>query len=193
MRLVSNSTADQSAIKSFAWATTSANLFQVAGPLFATSFATPGNHSVSLRVTSIDGLSAVASHTIVVAPSEPSLMQPFPIVLIVGKYGRYGLTISRLAVQAPAGAQITIKCNGRGCPRKSLNRSVASNQHGLATVVFRRIQHDRLPAGTRLIVRVFESGKVGKYTRFAIRSGKPPDRVDACVGPLGGKSIACPA
>jgi IPT/TIG domain len=189
--LSSNSTDSQSPITSFAWSTTNNNIFQAAGPVYTTSFATPGNHSVSLRVTSADGLSTVATRVIVVSPYELSLMQPFPVVRIVGTYHRFGVTLSLLTVEAPADTKITVQCKGHRCPLKSLRHAVAATRHGLATVAFRRLER-HLPAGVRLIIRIFAPDKIGKYTRFVIRRGEPPKRVDACVGPTGGKPIACP-
>jgi hypothetical protein len=190
--LVSSSSDRQSAITGFAWELAGAGLFQAGGPFLTTSFASPGNHVVRLRVTSADGLSNITSRTIVVGSVEPGLMQPFPVVRIAGTDGSFGVKLELLTVQAPAGARITIRCKGRGCPVKKASRTARSRGHGLATVTFR--QFDRtLPPGVILIVRVYEPGEIGKYTRFVVRSGKLPKRMDTCLDPAGVKPAACPA
>ena len=59
-------------------------------------------------------------------------------------------------------------------------------------VHFRRFERS-LPAGVALEIRVYKSGRIGKYTRFVIRRGKLPSRVDKCVGQAGTKPIPCPS
>jgi hypothetical protein len=190
--LVSSSSDAQSAITGFAWALAGGGPFQAGGPFLTTSFASAGGHVVRLRVTSADGLSNVASRTIVVGSVEPGLMQPFPVVRIAGTDGSFGVKLELLTVQAPAGARITIRCRGRRCPVKKASRTAPSRGHGLATVTFR--QFDRtLSAGVTLIVRVYKPGEIGKYTRFVVRSGKLPKRTDTCLDAAGIKPMACPS
>ena len=51
----------------------------------------------------------------------------------------------------------------------------------------------RLNAGVVLEVRITKSGAIGKYTRFVIRRGKLPARLDACLDPARLRPIACPS
>ena len=190
--LVSSSSDPHSPIIGYAWLLTG-NSFQSSGPLITTSFSTPGPHVVKLRVTSADGLSSVASETIPVAPRPASLMQPFPVVRIVGTDGDYGVKLSLLSVEAPGGAQITVKCKGRGCPVGRVRRVARASASGSTTLKFRRFERRRLPPGVTLVVRVYAEGEIGKYTRFVVRRGKLPKRVDTCLEPSGVQPIACPA
>ncbi|HEV2944794.1 MAG TPA: hypothetical protein VGX26_06765 [Solirubrobacteraceae bacterium] len=63
---------------------------------------------------------------------------------------------------------------------------------GTNLVEFRRFERS-LRAGSVLEIRVSKSGEIGKYTRFTIRRGKPPARVDMCLSPAGIQPIVCPS
>ena len=60
-----------------------------------------------------------------------------------------------------------------------------------ATVEFRGFERS-LRFGVTLEVLVSKPGEIGKYTRFAIRRGKLPERVDMCLDLGGDKPIVCP-
>jgi hypothetical protein len=47
--------------------------------------------------------------------------------------------------------------------------------------------------GVRIEIFVTAPRTYGKYTRFVIRSGRPPARIDRCVLNKTAKPIACPA
>jgi hypothetical protein len=123
------------------------------------------------------------------------LMEPFPIVRIAGVLTASGVRLSVLSAQAPVGARVTVTCRGRSCPTGSESRVAASSskKHRAAVVVisFRRFERS-LRAGVVLQVRIFERGRIGKYTRFVIRHHGLPERVDECLGPAGRKPISCP-
>jgi hypothetical protein len=191
--LISSSTDTTSPITALAWALTSTGPFQGGGPVLITSFSTPGAHVVRLLVTNAYGLSSLAMETIsVVGPSVP-LMQPFPVVRIAGTETASGVKLRLLAVQqVPEGARITVMCKGRGCPIKSASRVAASSRRGVAPVEFRRFERS-LRAGVTLEVRVSKPGEIGKYTRFSVRHGKLPERVDMCLEPDGVKPLVCPS
>ena len=93
--------------------------------------------------------------------------------------------------QLPAGARITVKCKGRGCPIKSARRVAVSNKRGVAPVAFPRFERP-LRFGVTLEILVSKPGEIGKYTRFAIRRGKLPERLDTCLDPAGLKPLVCP-
>ena len=57
-------------------------------------------------------------------------------------------------------------------------------------VRFRRFER-RLPAGVTLEIFVRQAGKIGKYTRFLIRAGKPPARIDRCLVPGRTRPVRC--
>ena len=160
--------------------------------MLATSFSTPGGHVVQLRVTNVYGLSSLATATINVVTPRVLLMQPFPVVRIAGTETASGVKLRLLMVQQmPAGVKITVKCRGRGCPAKTPRRVVVSSKRGAASVEFRGFERF-LRFGVTLQVLVSNPGEIGKYTRFAIRRGKLPERVDMCLDPTGVKPMVCP-
>jgi PKD domain/Bacterial Ig-like domain len=191
--LISSSTDATSPITAFAWDLTSGGPFQSAGAVLSTSFATPGAHAVQLRVTNAEGISSVASETIHVVSPTPLLMQPFPVVRIAGAETASGVKVKLLEVQQmPAGARLTVRCKGRGCPIKSATRVAVAGAQGVAPVEFRRFERP-LPPGLTLEILVSKPGEIGKYTRFTVRRGKLPRRVDMCLEPASLKPLACPS
>jgi hypothetical protein len=148
---------------------------------------------VRLLVTNADGLWSVAAATInVVGPSVP-LMQPYPVVRLAGSETGSGVKLRLLAVQQlPPGARITVRCKGRHCPIRFATRMAASNNQRVGAVEFRLFERS-LRFGVTLEVLVSVPGEIGKYTRFSIRRGKLPQRLDTCLDPAGVKPIACPS
>jgi hypothetical protein len=69
---------------------------------------------------------------------------------------------------------------------------VASSKAGVAPVEFRGFERSLRP-GVTLEILVSKPGEIGKYTRFAVRRGKLPERVDMCLDPAGVKPLACPS
>ena len=191
--LVSSSTDAASPITGFAWALTTNGPFQAGGAVLNTSFSTPGGHLVRLRVTDANGLPSVATETINVVGRRASLMQPFPVVRIVGTDTASGVRLRLLKVQQlPAGARITVRCKGHGCPIKSARRVAVSNKWGVGPVEFPRFERP-LRFGVTLEILVSKPGEIGKYTRFAIRRGKLPERLDMCLDAAGVKPLVCPS
>src|SRR5262249_13202942 len=154
------------------------------GQTISTTFFSPGNHVVRLRVTDANGLSAVAAQTIAVTRQPLALMRPFPVVRIAGSSTRSGVRLRVLSVQARAGALITVRCSGNGCPLKSQSRIATSGTLRAAPTEFRRFERS-LQAGVTLEIRVTKRGQIGKYTRFVVRRGKLPARLDTCLEPSG--------
>jgi hypothetical protein len=113
------------------------------------------------------------------------MMRPFPLVRIRGWLTARGAIIEALTVRGPRGLRISVRCRGRGCPRRHLARS--------ATVTRLKAFQGFLPAGVRLEIRITRPGFVGKHTLIRIRRGKPPVRRDRCLFPGSGRPRACPA
>jgi hypothetical protein len=193
---VSSSTDAASPISAFAWSLAGTGAFNPGKALLTTTFTTPGLHTVRLRVTAADGLSSIAVNTVRVTRSPLTLMQPFPVVRIAGALTSTGVKLALLTAQAPLGARVRVTCRGRGCPTASETRiagSSSSKHHPAATLIaFRRFQR-ALTAGVILEIRISKPGRIGKYTRFAIRHGKLPERVDSCLGPAGVATMTCPS
>jgi PKD repeat protein len=192
--LVSTSTDLASPITAFAWALTGGGAFHAGGPLLTTSFSTPGAHVVRLGVTDANGRSNVATETIQVTSASAILMQPFPIVRFAGSETSSGVRLRLLTIQAPVGARVTVSCRGRGCPAKSEGQIALSRKRNAGTVVveFRRFERS-LRAGVVLEIRISKPGEIGKFTRFAVRRGKLPERVDTCLDAAGVSPLACPS
>ena len=189
--LVSTSTDSTSPLTTFAWAP--AGVFHTGGPLLSTSFSTPGGHVVKLRVTDANGLSSVASQTIQVTSAPLVLMQPFPIVRIAGSETFSGVRLRLLTALAPIGSRITVSCRGRSCPAKSEGRVAFSRKRSSGTVIVEFRQFERsLRAGVILEIRITRPGQIGKFTRFAVRRGKLPVRVDTCLDAAGVSPLTCP-
>jgi len=134
-----------------------------------------------------------ATETIEVVSPTLLLMQPFPVVRIAGTENAHGVKLKLLEVQQmPAGARITVLCKGRGCPIKSAIRVAVAGKRGVAPVEFRRFERS-LPSGLTLEILVSKPGEIGKYTRFMVRRGKLPKRVDMCLEPASRKPLVCPS
>ena len=112
-------------------------------------------------------------------------MRPFPVVRIAGVVLPYGAAVKVLSVRAPRGAQVRVRCRGRGCPVGSVARTSAT---GLLR--FERFER-RLRAGIALELFIRKPGTIGKYTRFLIRAGKAPARVDRCLTPGRARPVRC--
>ena len=126
--------------------------------------------------------------------SGPVLLTPFPLVRLVGLVYRRSVKVSLLSVRAPVGARISISCRGRTCPlRRSAQLVAAKGRRTVQTVTFGRLRNKRLGAGTVLEVRVTKAGRIGKYVRFAFRSGKAPKRSDRCLAPGRSTPSSCPS
>lgn len=189
--VVSNSSDLYSPIATLAWAL-EGDPFQPGESVFTTTFTTPGQHVVRLRVTAADGLSGAVVKTIQVTSPRPSLMLPFPIVRIAGTNTNAGARLKLITVQVPAGAHITVACKGRGCPRKPESRVVSSRKRGVVLVEFRRFER-LVGAGSVLEIRIWKPGEIGKYTRFQIRKSGLPQRSDSCLNPSNTKPMVCPS
>jgi PKD repeat protein len=191
------------------------------GRVILRSFDRAGSYVVGLRVTDRAGAVVFSSRAItVVAPSaafggtagqgsKPGLrlMNPFPVVRIVGRITSRGTLLRLLRVDAPAGAKVLVRCSGRSCPfrkqvrvavsaagARPLSFATAARPEALAAKVVRLRRLERLlRPGARITIFVTRPDAIGKYTRFRIRRGKPPARADRCLRPGSSRPVRCPA
>jgi hypothetical protein len=162
------------------------------GPTAEWSFAQPGDHTVRLRVIDRDGAIASTESTIAVGERPAALISPFPVVRMTASVSDRGTRIRQLVIQAPDGARVLVRCRGRRCPFRSFART-AVRVRAAGTVRIRRLARYMLRPGTLIEIRVTKRGEVGKYTRFRIRKGKPPLRVDRCLAPGSRRPARCPS
>jgi hypothetical protein len=139
-----------------------------------------GPHEVALRVTPLEGAPVVRTVSLTVGTGEPGieiftppLLNPFPVVRIVGQLTTSGARIRFLSVKAPVCSRLTTICRGRTCPFKRNTRLMG--RHGARV---RPLAGRVLRAGVRLDLTVTKRDRIGKFTRFKIRRGKPPARID---------------
>jgi PKD repeat protein len=183
------------AIANLQWDLSGRGLFtDAAGEQVSATFPNPGTYTVGLRATDTSGLTDVAFHSVVVreppaqvrgttatpvakAPRPATLLLPFPIVRISGRVSGRATRISLLEVRAPVGTRIRVRCNGPGCPKADLT-AVAKR-----TVTRFPKMRRRLRAGAVVEVFIRANGRIGKYTRFRIRTNKAPLRRDMCLPP----------
>jgi len=110
-----------------------------------------------------------------------------PVVRLAGILTRRGVRISVLSIRVSSKAsEIIVRCRGRGCP-SGVQRRVADR--GL--VRFARFNRS-LAAGAVIEILIRKEGAIGKYTRFTIRSGASPKRVDSCLRPGASRPSRCP-
>jgi PKD domain len=157
------------------------------GSTVTRSFSRAGAKQISLQVTDADGATSQATRTVTVRRPEPRLLTPFPIVRLAGELRRDGATkVEKLSVRASKGTGVRVRCKGTGCPFDHKKRTVRERR-----VKFAKLERVLQP---NVVIKVFVSrrGRIGKFTMFKFRNGKPPKRTDRCLAPNGRKPIACP-
>jgi PKD repeat protein len=163
--------------------------------VFAT-YERPGTHNVGLRVTDARGATSTAVDKLTVREAGP----PVPLgvlqgvrVRITGNLTKRGHTrIKRLYVRAPRGAKIVVRCSDRRARRLGCKvRTIRTTSRG-RPVRFRKLE-GVFRAGTRVTVAVRRDGVIGRYTRFSVRQGRPPARIERCLQPRARGPSRCPA
>jgi PKD repeat protein len=154
------------------------------GPVVSTSYPRAGQRRIGLRVT--DGRGAVATASGVINVRTRPLATLTALIRLRFGYGEDFTEVSRLTVKAPRGVLVTVKCKGKGCPKKSSKRGKGK------LIRFKTLERRLLP-GVKLTVTVAKTGFIGRETTFTIRSGRPPKRVDRCIKPGAKRAISCPS
>jgi PKD repeat protein len=157
------------------------------GATASTVFRTPGHHVIGIEVVDSDAGAAIARKTVSVdAPpvsSPPGLrfLSPWPIVRIAGFASSNGARITRLAVEAPRGSWVDVRCRSPRCPIHRIKRRASAGRE--TTVIRLRALERWLPVGTRLLIRIGKEGAVGRYVSFRIRAKRTPRRLNRCLPP----------
>jgi PKD repeat protein len=188
------------------------------GPTAAYVFPVAGGHIVRLRATDDRGVSSIAFQTVQVSgpiptalatpglgPAGPApvsralrvagpgsgrllLLSPFPVVRMRGTITQGAVRVQLLSVTAGRGARIEITCAGRYCPVRRVIRVARTSGRALR---FRQLER-RLRVGVVIEIRVTRPGRLGKYTRFALRSAVAPARLDMCMRWRARRPSRCP-
>ena len=195
--LFSTSTDSDGSIASLEWDLKDDGKFaDASGPTASVSFATSGTHRILLRATDNQGASTVTEAIITlglrpISPPpvvRPALISPFPVVRIAGSFTSSGARLRVLQISAPKTARIDVTCRGAGCPRRRQTKVAWSAQ----LVRFGRFEHT-LRGGVVLEIRISQTGRIGKYTRFTVRRGRAPLRIDRCLMPGRSTPVTCPS
>jgi PKD repeat protein len=177
------------------------------GSTAARTFPAAGPYTVRLRVTDEDGLSTIGAVTLAVGSFPEAalftrgmpLLNPFPIVRLAGTISRRGARLRRLLVTMPSGASLTVRCHGRGCPFRRTTRAaslapdlrLAPVARAAALVRVKRLERRLLRVGTTVRIYITKPNEIGKYTRFRIRRGRAPSRIDRCLVPGAPGPLRC--
>ena len=132
-------------------------------------------------VTASNDAATVSARSEQSALVKPKLqwMDPFPVVALRGFITRRrGIFVTRLAARATIGSTLRVACHGGSCPFAN-----ATFRFARGFVAVRRM-HRRLGVGTSFSLRITQGeNRIGKYTRFRVRPGRKPARVDRCLDP----------
>jgi PKD repeat protein len=148
-----------------------------------------GQRRVGIRVADGDGAVRSLYRTISIASvpvARPGFITPAPVVRLSGQVLANSVEVDLLSVRAPRGATARVQCKGRGCPVKVLSKK--TNRRGVRFKAFER----RLRAGIRLVVFIRQGDLIGRYTKFTIRKGRAPKRLDRCLMPSRQGPSRCP-
>ncbi len=151
-----------------------------AGPVATVTFATPGPHTVSLRVVDDNGATAVATTEIAVgqgAVAQAAAKPPAAAPAKIGATLRYAFTRTRttttftslLVRNVPAGAKIKASCKGGGCSKKAFSALAKSDSVSLKTLLRRKLK-----AGAVITVVVTKPGLTSRTIVVTVRKGKDP-------------------
>ncbi len=160
------------------------------GETASISFTKPAAYAVRLLVVDRDGATGLAAATIAVRERPLELLASFPIIRLSGRVSRRGTRIRTLTVDSPRGTGVKVSCRGRGCPFRTITKAAA---HASRLMTVRRLKGRLLRPRAVLRIWVTSVDKIGKYTRFRIRRGKPPSRADRCTRPGVRLPVRCPA
>jgi hypothetical protein len=83
-----------------------------------------------------------------------------------------------------------VRCRGRGCPFRTITKAAA---HASRLLTVHRLEGRLLRPRAVVKIWVTSADKIGKYTRFRFRRGRPPRRADRCTRPGVRLPVKCPA
>ena len=152
------------------------------------TYTSPGEKTVSLRVTDSAGARAISQRQITVEkapPPPPGSLRPDPDIRFLGQILSTGTRVQVLEVSAPKRALVTVRCKGKSCGVKQRRKRIKKGP-----VRFKTYQRF-LRAGVRLEIFVAKPGKIGEYRRYTIRRNKLPKRVTRCLNGMKPRPVKC--
>jgi PKD repeat protein len=144
------------------------------------TYTNKGNKSVRLQVTDSAGVSSVHQVVVQVDPlpkAKAGALSPPPRIRFEGLVLSKGARVQKLAVRAPRGSIVTVTCKPKGCPVKQRRKRAKGRAVRFKT--FERF----LRGGIRLDIYIRKPNTIGAFTRYKIRAGKGPVRIDRCLPP----------
>jgi PKD repeat protein len=144
------------------------------------TFVRSGAQTVRLRVEDQGGAAAVKERTVTVQPkprARAGFLSPSPVISLNGQILSNGSRIKLLRVRAPKKALVTVRCKGKSCPEPRRRKRIKSS-----SVRFKTYE-SFLRAGVKVEITVSKPGTIGTYTRYTIRAGKFPKRINRCLPP----------
>ncbi|MEK6228414.1 MAG: hypothetical protein AABM31_03695 [Actinomycetota bacterium] len=160
-------------------------------PTYQLSTADAGSY-LRVRVTASNPSGSNSSLSEPFGPIEsapaPTLLRPFPVVVLTGRERGHITAITGFNVRGPRGALVAARCSGRGCAFRSARKRIPS-----AGRVRLRNAEGLYSAGNAIEVRVTAQGRVGKFTRIRIRRDRVPARTDLCLQPGARRPSRCPS
>jgi PKD repeat protein len=153
------------------------------------TFTSAGTKTVRLRVTDSAGASSISQRQITVnAPPKPPRghLRPDPDVRFRGLLFGTGTRVQILAIKAPRGAMVTVRCKGKSCGVKQRRKRIKKG-----AVRFKTYERF-LRAGVRLEIFIAKPGKIGEYRRYTIRGrSKPPTIRQRCLNGTKLRPVKC--
>jgi len=152
------------------------------------TFTSAGQKTVRLRVEDAVGNRAEKERSVDVqaAPKPPpGYMRPWPNISFNGTVLSNGMRVKSLGIRGPAGALVSVTCDGKGCSVKERRKRITGGP-----VHFKTYEHF-LRAGIRLEIFVRKAGTIGRYKRYTIRAGKGPRVRDLCLAPGRARPVRC--
>jgi hypothetical protein len=109
-----------------------------------------------------------------------------PVLTLQGTVNRHGaLDISRFFVRADRATVVDIRCAGRHCPFKRIERRMITT-----SLRIRRMERKLRPPMV-VKMRLQRTGQLGRYVKYTLRRNKAPKRIDSCLDQTSGKVRKC--
>jgi hypothetical protein len=101
-----------------------------------------------------------------------------------------GVKLALLLVKRlPAGANVTVSCNGKDCPRKAIQRKVQLDEDVIA--LHKRFRKAVFRRKATVTVRITHGQLLGKSVQLALSRRKPVQVAVACLAPATGATVSC--